>query len=361
MVFSDIQYGQLSSWARNNSLICPKGLLPGFYKGYNDGRTRHPFWTTEQWAEALPAAGFSKPEIMTNDTPENHAFTVITASAVPITSSPDMVKRDKTITVVHWLDPTCVSSHVETLAKERGYSVNHRSFVEDRSTSSAEWEGSGRIIVLAELERPLWKTIEPSTWLEFQRMTQKADSILWVTQGGLVAGNEPEASIVNGFLQCLDINPRVRAASMDFEMSSLRDRSMAEQILHYEHILPNGMDKQYRQHEGRWLISRLLPDQRLIEDFARSHGKDRSAINAPLTDLGPIRIATTDPGRLSALVFRPDKTLHGPLEPDHIEIKVRAVGMNMTVIKIHRSLFFRILDTNLIIGNISTHRGLRYR
>jgi hypothetical protein len=45
-----------------------------------------------------------------------------------------------------------------------------------------------------------------------------------------------------------------------------------------------------------------------------------------------VQISTTDPGRLSALVFRPDhQVLEAPLEPGEVQIGVKAVGMNMVV------------------------------
>ena len=241
------------------------------------------------------------------------------------------IQREQTITVVHLFQPPKVSDHIEKLARDRGLSVKHRSLVEANSTSSSDWEGTGRVIVLAELERPIWKTIEEAAWLEFQKMMRTSESILWVTQGGLMAGADPEAALVNGFFQCLDINPQMRVASIDFEKSSPRDESMASQILHYENILPTVKDKQYRQHEGKWLISRLVPDERLINDFARSEGTDQSTVMTPLKELRPVRISTTDARRLSALVFRPDESLEGPLKLGHVEIKIKAVGMNMVV------------------------------
>lgn len=233
--------------------------------------------------------------------------------------------------MVHWSHPTEASRHIEQLARSRGLSVKHRALVEPGLTDAAEWDDAGRVIVLAELEKLIWKDIEGPAWLEFQKLMRAADSILWVTQGGLMAGVEPEAALVNGFFQCLDINPQMQVASMDFEKSSLRDEYMAAQILHYEDNLPEGRDKQYRQHEGRWLISRLVPDERLINDFARSEGTDQSPVLTPLKELGPVRISTTDAGRLSALVFRPDDALKGPLKPGYIEVKVKAIGMNMVV------------------------------
>ena len=52
---------------------------------------------------------------------------------------------------------------------------------------------------------------------------------------------------------------------------------------------------------------------------------------APLKELGPVQISTTDAGRLSALVLCPDESLQGPLRANHVEINIKAVGMNMVV------------------------------
>ncbi len=43
------------------------------------------------------------------------------------------------------------------------------------------------------------------------------------------------------------------------------------------------------------------------------------------------QVASTDAGRLSALVFTPDESIAGPVPAGHVEIKVKAIGMNMFV------------------------------
>jgi NADPH:quinone reductase-like Zn-dependent oxidoreductase/NAD(P)-dependent dehydrogenase (short-subunit alcohol dehydrogenase family) len=333
-------------------------LLPGFYKGYDEGRTRHPFWTPEQWEEAFPKAHFQT-ELSVNDIPQDHGFTVLSASAVPITLSelPQQPQREQDITLVHLSQPGPISQHLEKLVRAEGLSIQQRALVEHEFSESSEWVGSRRIIVLAELERYIWPTVTNEEWTEFQKMMRQADSILWVTQGGLMAGEEPEAALINGFFQCLDINPRMLVASMDFEKSSPRDEDMTRQILYREKLLPQEIDKQFRQHGGKWLISRLLPDQRLISEFNKSELIDQTATETPLKELKPVQISTTDPGRLSALVFRPDhQLLEAPLKPGEVQVEVKAVGMNM----VELSALTGGYDTNDLSSEFSgivTHIG----
>ncbi|KAF5865927.1 hypothetical protein ETB97_001503 [Aspergillus alliaceus] len=309
------------------------GMLPGFYKGYDEGRTRHPFWSPEQWTEAFPKAHFQT-ELSVNDIPQDHGFTVLCASAVPITSPespvPRAPQRESGITLVHLGNPGAIAQHLTNLAWAEGLAVHQRALVQSGCEATADWIGSKRIIVLAELERYIWPTVTEAEWTEFQKMMQAAESILWVTQGGLMAGEDPEAALVNGFFQCLDINPNIRAASMDFEKSNPQDRAMARDILHRERMLPSETDKQFRQHQGKWVIPRLVPDQRLNNDFNLVNHLDQRPSKVPMKDIGPVRIGTTDAGRLSALVFRPDhEVLNLPLNAHEIQVDVRAVGMNM--------------------------------
>ncbi|KAF5966955.1 polyketide synthase [Fusarium coicis] len=303
------------------------GLFPGFYKGYDEGRTRHPFLTPEQWAEVFPKAGFSAPELSVNDIPEEwFGFTVLTAAALEAEAKPE--DRDQTITLVHLEKVTPIAREIENAAKQRGLSVYHRRLVQHAEPGSSAWDGTSRVIVIAELEELIWPTIEEPAYLEFQKMVREVSSILWVTQGGLMEGQHPEAAIVNGFLQCLDLKPDLTARSMDFELSAPRDLKMAREIIRRESIMHVSKDMQFRQHNGRWLIPRLLPDQRLTHDFSRSQGDDVSIVQKPLKDLGPIQVTTTDAGRLSALVFKPDEELSGALEPGYVEVQVKAYGMN---------------------------------
>lgn len=309
-------------------------MLPGFYKGYDEGRTRHPFWSPEQWAEAFPTAHF-QPELSVNDIPEDHGFTVLCASAVPITPEEPtgpLSRRDSGITIVHLGQSSDLAGHLMELAWDQGLAVHQRALVQPGCQASQDWIGSKRIIVLAELERYIWPSVTEDEWNEFQKMMQAAESILWVTQGGLMSGEDPQASLVNGFFQCLDINPNIRAASMDFEKSSSRDRDMAWDILHREKLLPTEADKQFRQHQGKWVIPRLVPDERLNNDFNRVYHIDQTTRETPLKEAGPVRVGTTDAGRLSALVFRPDhQIIDTTLGPDEVQVDIKAVGMNMVV------------------------------
>ncbi|KAF5679435.1 polyketide synthase [Fusarium heterosporum] len=303
------------------------GLFPGFYKGYDEGRTRHPFLTPEQWAEAFPKAGFSSPELSVNDVPEEwFGFTVLTAAAIEPEAKPET--GDRTVTLVHLNKVTPIAQEIEAAAQEQGLSIVHRPLVQTETDSSSAWNGTSRVIVIAELEKLIWPTIEEPAYLEFQKMVREVSSILWVTQGGLMEGQHPEAAIVNGFLQCLDLKPELTARSMDFELSAPRDLKMAREIIRRESIMHVSKDMQFRQQNGRWLVPRLLPDQRLIDDFSRSQGDDVTVEHKPLKDLGPLQVSTTDAGRLSALVFKPDETLSGSLEPGYVEVQVKAYGMN---------------------------------
>ncbi|KAK0613233.1 polyketide synthase [Immersiella caudata] len=309
------------------------GLFPGFYKGYDEGRTRHPFLTPEQWADAFVKSGFSEPELSVNDIPEDwFGFTVLSAAAVDDSETAQADAREKTITLVHLNEPKPIAFKIEQAAKEQGLSVIHRPLVQRDSAgvpvNIPSWDGTSRVIVIAELERLIWSTIEEPEYLEFQKMAREASSILWVTQGGLMAGQYPEAAIVNGFFQCLDLKPDLTARSMDFELSTPHGSDMAREIIRREGIMHKSKDMQFRQHEGRWLIPRLLPDQRLVDDFARAQGDDISTLEKPLRELGPLQVSTTDAGRLSALVFKPDETKRGSLAPGHVEVQVKAYGMN---------------------------------
>ncbi|KAG9230876.1 polyketide synthase [Amylocarpus encephaloides] len=291
------------------------GLFPGFYKGYDEGRTRHPFLTPEQWAIEFPKAGFSKPELSVNDIPGDFGFTVLTATAIPLDSAGREIPppaRENTITLVHLTEPREISHRIERLASQSGISVQHRPLVNRIWVEEPDWKGTGRIIVVAELEH------------------DEDGREYFVGHKGWNDGwRKFRGGLDNGFFQCLDINPQMKVASMDFEQTALEDEEMAEQILHRESKMPDSRDKQFRQHEGRWLISRLLPDQRLIDDFARSEKIDQSSVLVPLRELDPVKLSTTDAGRLSALVFLPDEGFEEPLKTGDVEIQVKAVGMNM--------------------------------
>lgn len=166
-------------------------------------------------------------------------------------------QRDSGITIVHLGQLSDLAGHLTELAWGQGLWA----LVQPGYQASQDWVGSKRIIILAELERYIWPSVTEDKWNEFRKMMQAAESILWVTHGGLMSGENPQASLVNGFFQCLDINPNIRAAFMDFEKSSPRDGDMAWNILHREKLIPTDAGKKFRQHRGKRAIPRLVADE----------------------------------------------------------------------------------------------------
>lgn len=106
---------------------------------------------------------------------------------------------------------------------------------------------------------------------------------------------------------------------------------MAREILHRERILPHLQDTRYRQHKGRWLIPRLLPDQQLTEDWERLQGTSDIISSVELGEAGPLKLSAKGDGTLNKLVFEENTAVGSVLLSGHVEIRIKAVGVNMIV------------------------------
>lgn len=55
------------------------------------------------------------------------------------------------------------------------------------------------LIVLMELERPLFDDMGATEWTKVQDLLKNADSALRITNGDLMTGGEPRYTMINGF------------------------------------------------------------------------------------------------------------------------------------------------------------------
>ncbi|KAI0403571.1 polyketide synthase [Xylaria palmicola] len=318
--------------AEHHDLNFALGLLPGFYSGYDEGRKRHPFLSTEQWAEALPQADFTTPELSVNDVPEDwHAFTVLAATAVEPGSQRDYTRGH--IMIVSRDKPTALANLIEDLARRQGASVIHKSLMSLGENETEVEMSASRLIFLAGLDQAADTGAEdvddPTITNRVALILQQADSLLWVTQRGLMRGDQTAGSRLHERVAQCAARAGVQVASMDFEAVVNRDEAMAGEILRRQALLPRSEDTEFRQLEGRWLIPRLLPDQRLTQAFAGAQGLGATTSRTVLGESGPLRLSTKGDGSLDALAFEKNTDVDGALPPGHLEIKVRAAGMNM--------------------------------
>lgn len=239
------------------------------------------------------------------------------------------------ITIVSWDEPSALARCIQVQARKQGAFVTQRPLIRSEGHETNAELNASRLIFLTELEDPPETCVECLDLVLTNRVSsliQHAKSLLWVVQNDCIGRNRP-APRLRLRERVVQDSPGVglQMATMYFEAAADRNEAMAQEVLRREYLLPRSEDTEFHQFEGRWLIPRLLPDQRLTQDFARLPELDNEIEPVILKESGPLHLSTRYDGSLDALAFEKCTAMDGAILPGYLEVEVKAVGMNMTV------------------------------
>lgn len=312
-----------------------QGLFPGFFDGYQEGRKRHPFLTAEQWAEALPQAGFSLPEVSVNDVPEDwYTFTVLAARAVEAADQVAGTENRRLAVVSLSDDAEPLALRIRDQAREQGISVVHRCLAASDGDKVTGWPGSDRLIVVGDPDLAGTTDSAESVLAQAAWVLSQASGVVAVrrrTTMDLEAETQPGRLTIDELVSQQSSRPGVKAITMEFEARDQHPDEMAREILRRAALLPQLRDNQFRQHGSRWLIPRLLPDQGLQQNWDRLQETDDRVSSVKLAGAGPLQLSAKGDGTLGKLGFETSPAADGTMPPGHVEVDVKAVGMSMVV------------------------------
>ncbi|KAI5784580.1 hypothetical protein EDC01DRAFT_201043 [Geopyxis carbonaria] len=194
------------------------------------------------------------------------------------------------------------------------------------------------VVVLAELEGPLFSDITEDEWLKLKSLCA-SESIIWVTAGGLLRGDNPLNAMVDGFGRVLMIeHPATQFCHLDFEPASINTDSeqIVSKIIWAASAVATGelgkVGNDLIRHSGVDYISRIYPDHSLNQGFRENIAIDNTKPEyIPLTPERAMKVdmGRFNPGSMDTLVFIEDKDHVTPLLQGEIEIQTKAIGLNM--------------------------------
>lgn len=195
-------------------------------------------------------------------------------------------------------------------------------------------EGNGQVsIILDDAARPILSRIDSLQFLSLRNLLTSSDAILWVSHGGTMDCEKPEAALHTGLLRTLRCeNSNKRYVSLDLDSQRTPWTSDATRVIldiykksfDYSHE-KNFVEVEYT--ERNLLIS--VP--RISEDIAESKA---IALDFPpeeqpfYQDEHERRLEVRDPGDLESLAFK-DHPVAECLQADFVEIKPAAFGLNL--------------------------------
>ena len=266
-------------------------------------------------AETLKGAGFSgiDLEFKAEGKPD-----VVVATAVK--STPDAITNGvlHKIQLVYRRNPPAILTHIKKAFEMLDFHVVTSELQDPTQTGE-------NIVMLADFVSPLLSTITEQEFLSLQRITNSANSILWATAGGLLAGKKPEFAMASGLIRSLtseQVSLNITTIDFDTDNTSTADivRIISRKALQQIEKAVS-LENEYCMSEGQAYISRLV-----------SNNSINSVYSVDETDLKP---SAFDPeqhlvGKLQSekVMFETNNGVADALDPEAVEVKVEVTGLN---------------------------------
>ncbi|KMU81132.1 lovastatin nonaketide synthase [Coccidioides immitis RMSCC 3703] len=235
------------------------------------------------------------------------------------------------------------------------------------SLDGVDIEEGERVLVVAELEEPLLSSLGEAELVGIQRIISTASSLLWITQGGLLSGKEPEYAMASGLARSV----KSENASLDFITIDLDlDTTSLPGAVHaITDIVRRQVEKdkdretEYCVAKEKVYISRLLPNKELSSAYSvgKSHF-EQSRYDRERAIVGRVQSGK--------VIFEQDKRYETRLEPDQLEVKVHLSGLAKGVAVIQgqdyptafsHEIFGTVTRVRSTVGAMRTTRIFRRR
>ena len=314
------------------------GVLYGTLTGYwrSDGRTEGPFMNLQTWQTRLRENGFSGTDLVLDDYHAPHSTTSVLVST-RVEDQDTEKPTEQEAGVIHLLHDTHSAPplSVQIAAEFERHGATCKALPLDGAVEAVP--ASARVVAFLSSKNDLFDADEHR--LEsFQHLARNAQSMVWLTPGGIVKGRNPRGAFMTGLLRVIATeNPAGRFLSINFEGEAFERghddlvRGIVEKefALQAEEFGEDSIDSDFAWQDGCMKVSRVVPDAGLGEYSETIKTPTRQGFQMlPIDSQGPVRAAFETVGILDSLYFRPYTELLQPLPDNYIDIKVAAAGLN---------------------------------
>lgn len=193
-------------------------------------------------------------------------------------------------------------------------------------------EGS-TLLVIDEMFSPLFDNISDDHYNALHRLLQQKCRVLWVSAGAQMEVSNPERSMFVGVSRALHAeDPSAMIATLDVESSSTKAGIEAiDSVLSYVNTVDQleTNDYEFVERSGMLWISRVLPDDAVIQSERENLQGAPSEMSPLYTNEKDVRLITNRPGTVDSLQWQefpvPD------INDDEVEVEVHAAVMNFKV------------------------------
>ncbi|KAL4784750.1 polyketide synthase [Aspergillus varians] len=182
---------------------------------------------------------------------------------------------------------------------------------------------------LSELESPLLATISDADMAQVKILTDNAASLIWVTGGNILHGDNPDFALVSGLSRAVMLEqPSLKFYTYDIDAAGKTQseiRRTAQRLASVPTQQTKAPDLEFAQTSGVVHVSRFTPDDGINALFRRKQGL--TATPSRLGDAQDVRLALKQAGQLDSIYFQQQEA---PLvlAPTDVRVKVASVGLN---------------------------------
>lgn len=179
---------------------------------------------------------------------------------------------------------------------------------------------------LAELTRPLLSTISDEDMERVKFMTNNAHSLVWVTNGNITEGGQPDYALVSGLSRALVLEqPSLKFYTFDLDTSEPDVTTTIERLLstlNQDSIQP---DFEFVQRRNIVHVSRFVPDDGVNAAFRSKQGLQTTEL--ALGEAGNVRLDIKNVGQFDTLYFK-QQEVEPAIPSDHVRLQVASAGIN---------------------------------
>ncbi|KAL8735751.1 MAG: hypothetical protein Q9166_000614 [cf. Caloplaca sp. 2 TL-2023] len=191
-------------------------------------------------------------------------------------------------------------------------------------------------ICLAEIGSSVLKTCSISEWSALRQMLSSASRTLWVTKGGTMEADFPDASLITGLARTArSDNNALQLVTFDMDTKQAAPEKTARLLVEVlRHCFDTGkgndgmQEMEFAERSGQVFVPRVVVDRSLQN---RIRSQDTEAQVEPRRFREPsrsLRLEVATPGLLDSLRFVEDTTATAPLAANELRMQPRAYGVN---------------------------------
>ena len=328
--------GKLVFWEQTEPHVLPStfafGLLEGWWRAIDNHRSFGPCMTKERWNQLLLECGFSGSEIVIPDYGDAQCHEQSAIISTVLNKNLQKPIPPKTLIIVPSESDTRDSNASFLLVELSNMGCPACEVVSLEQATSIKDLGNTFCISLLDMMRPFLRHVDSSQFLLLQRLLTSVSGMIWMTRSGTQHPDYPSYSMATGFSRVI----RQEISTLKFvtialelgqEITIENSKEILQVYLKTLAMSTEEYEPEYVQQEGRLCVGRIIEAGKLNQGIAAEVSEQKREHRA-FGDSPPLELNIGSPGLLDTLEFRQDKDTFRPLDPDEIEIEVKACGVN---------------------------------